>query len=116
MDRHILGLKLIASEHAIPLPPLLKGDALRRLLHFQVSTSQVPTYCETKMGFGPSESDCYGCCYNPRENKIFFTVSAYNSCNETSARKFADELSRALLDLRQLLIDAGRLKTNQSKL
>lgn len=41
MDRHILGLKLIASEHAIPLPSLLKGDALRRLLHFQVSTSQV---------------------------------------------------------------------------
>lgn len=41
MDRHILGLKLIASEHAIPLPSLLKGAALRRLLHFQVSTSQV---------------------------------------------------------------------------
>lgn len=64
------------------------------------------------MGFGPSESDCYGCCYNPRENQIFFTVTAYNSCNETSAKRFAEELSRALTDLRQLLVDSGRLPEN----
>lgn len=71
---------------------------------------QVPTICETKMGFGPSESDCYGCCYNPREHQMFFTVTAYNHCSETSARRFAEELSRALTELRQLLLDSGRLK------
>ncbi|KAI6206214.1 hypothetical protein M3Y94_00882100 [Aphelenchoides besseyi] len=110
MDRHILGLKLIALENELPIPELLRSHAVQRLYHFQVSTSQVPTERETKMGFGPSAPDCYGCCYNPRETSIIFTVTAYNSCTQTSARQFAEELQRALREMRQLLEAAGRLK------
>ncbi|KAI6241907.1 Carnitine O-acetyltransferase [Aphelenchoides fujianensis] len=111
MDRHILGLKLIASDHGLPIPELLRSDAVQRLFHFQVSTSQVPTVFETKMGFGPSAPDCYGVCYNPREQALIFTITAYNSCPQTSARRFGEELERALREMRQLLEDGGRLKT-----
>jgi carnitine O-acetyltransferase len=44
MDRHLLGLKLIAMESARSetLPSLYDSPAYRKLMHFRVSTSQVP--------------------------------------------------------------------------
>ena len=79
-------------------------------------------------GFGPSAADCYGVCYNPHEHKIFFTITAFNECKETSAERlnigrqifkrilysfrFSKELEIALLDMCDLVERTGRLKEN----
>ncbi|CAD5227930.1 unnamed protein product [Bursaphelenchus okinawaensis] len=115
IDRHILGWKMIAAEEGIELPQLLQGAALRRLLRFQISTSQVPTKNELHLGFGPSELDGYGICYNPREDRIYFTITAYHSHPKTSAKMFKETLVSTLRDLRQVFVDSGRLQT-KSKL
>ena len=41
VDRHLLGLKLIARQHNIELPPLFQDTGVVRSSHFRLSTSQV---------------------------------------------------------------------------
>ncbi|KAE9553994.1 hypothetical protein FO519_002811 [Halicephalobus sp. NKZ332] len=103
MDRHLLGLRLIAAENGLEIPDIFKTDAYRKMMHFRVSTSQVPTRLVIPMGFGPSAADCYGICYNPQENAIHFTITAFNCCKETSAKKFAAELKNTLNNFEVLL-------------
>uniref|UniRef100_A0A914HP36 Choline/carnitine acyltransferase domain-containing protein n=1 Tax=Globodera rostochiensis TaxID=31243 RepID=A0A914HP36_GLORO len=110
IDRHLLGLQLVAAEHGISVPDLFQSNIYKRLMHFRLSTSQVPTAHILPMGFGPSAPDCYGVCYNPQANRIFFTITAFNECTETCAKRFAEELERALLDMRDLADWAGRLR------
>lgn len=55
------------------------------------------------MCFGPMVPDGYGVCYNPMEEHVNFSVSAFNSCAETNANKLASGLEEALLDMRDLL-------------
>lgn len=40
MDRHLLGLKMIAAENGMPLPKLFHLEAYQQLTHFLLSTSQ----------------------------------------------------------------------------
>uniref|UniRef100_A0A914QN05 Choline/carnitine acyltransferase domain-containing protein n=1 Tax=Panagrolaimus davidi TaxID=227884 RepID=A0A914QN05_9BILA len=110
MDRHLLGLRLIAAEKSLSIPKIFNEDAYRKMSHFLVSTSQVPTKYIIPMGFGPSANDCYGICYNPQEEAIHFTITAFNSCKKTSARQFAQELSATLNDFKIMLENSGDLK------
>lgn len=112
IDRHLLGLKLAALENGQQIPQLFNSKGYQKLMHFKLSTSQVPTKHVLPMGFGPSAADCYGVCYNPQEHKIFFTITAFNECKETSAERFSKELEVALLDMRDLVERTGRLKEN----
>uniref|UniRef100_A0A0N5BL58 Carn_acyltransf domain-containing protein n=1 Tax=Strongyloides papillosus TaxID=174720 RepID=A0A0N5BL58_STREA len=114
IDRHLLGLRLAARELIIPTPELFKETAYQKMMHFQVSTSQVPTRYRLSLGFGPSAPDCYGICYNPREKEIIFTISAFNECEYTSSEYFSKELDRALCDLRNILLKTE--KVNKAKL
>lgn len=41
VDRHLLGLRLIAAENKIELPDLFKDVAFSRSAHMRLSTSQV---------------------------------------------------------------------------
>lgn len=41
VDRHLLGLRLIAAENKIELPDLFKDAAYSRSAHMRLSTSQV---------------------------------------------------------------------------
>lgn len=46
VDRHLLGLKMIALENNIPLPDIYYDVAYKRSTHFRISTSQVnQTHC-----------------------------------------------------------------------
>lgn len=88
IDRHLLGLKLISYEQNFKLPELYNSKAYNKLMHFRLSSSQVPTRNILPMGYGPSENDCYGVCYNPKEESITFTITAFNNYEKTSAQKF----------------------------
>jgi len=41
VDRHLLGLKLVAKENGIPVPELFSDKAYAISTHFRLSTSQV---------------------------------------------------------------------------
>uniref|UniRef100_A0A914XCN8 Choline/carnitine acyltransferase domain-containing protein n=1 Tax=Plectus sambesii TaxID=2011161 RepID=A0A914XCN8_9BILA len=107
IDRHLLGLKMTALEKGLKLPKLFTGAAYKKMQHFTVSTSQVPTRNFLRMCFGPSASDCYGICYNPQEKELHMVVSAFFSCPETSAVKFVQMLEMSLLEMEVILTRGG---------
>lgn len=110
MDRHLLGLKLIALENNIEIPELYKDPSFTRSTHMRLSTSQVATKCNGFMCYGPLVPDGYGCCYNPRDNYINFAVSAFVSHPDTSATKFRESLENSLTDMHNVLAKAQKAK------
>ena len=51
MDRHLLGLKILASEAGMETPSIFQDAAYERGLHFSLSTSQVCEPCWEKASF-----------------------------------------------------------------
>nr|CAD7260010.1 unnamed protein product [Timema shepardi] len=99
VDRHLLGLKLIAVENGLEVPALFKDPAYIRSTHFRISTSQVPMRSDGVLSFGPVVPDGYGICYNPRNLDINFSISAFRSDPETNAKKFQEALYKSLQDM-----------------
>ncbi|CEF61980.1 Carnitine O-acetyltransferase [Strongyloides ratti] len=110
IDRHLLGLRLASRELFIPLPNIFKGEAYKKMMHFQVSTSQVPTRHYLSLAFGPSAPDCYGICYNPKEKEIIFTITTFKECKDTSSQQFTEELHKTLCDLRNILLKTVKIE------
>ncbi|KAF8383704.1 hypothetical protein PRIPAC_72846 [Pristionchus pacificus] len=108
MDRHLLAWRLLAAEKGLPLPSILDTSAYKRMAHYQVSTSQVPTRHYIPMCFGPSADDCYGICYNPQEKELHFTITTFQHFPSTSSKRFAKELERALNDLRAICVKGAK--------
>jgi carnitine O-acetyltransferase len=111
VDRHLLGLKLIAIENGMNVPDLFMDPIYDQSVHFGLSTSQVPSNHDAVLCFGPVVPNGYGICYNPMPERLNFVVSAWNSSPETEVKKLANEIRRALMDGHNLL-----LQTQQSKL
>ncbi|XP_049831480.1 carnitine O-acetyltransferase-like [Schistocerca gregaria] len=110
VDRHLLGLKMIAIENGLDVPKLFLDSGYICSTHMKLSTSQVAARCEAFMCYAPLVPDGYGCCYNPRDKEIFFGTSAFNSSPETSAQKFKEALERSLIDMQNVLL-ASQLKS-----
>lgn len=110
VDRHLLGLKLMAVENNLPIPKFFNSPGFIKSTHFRIATSQVATQNEAFMSYGPSTDDGYGCCYNPRTNDIFFAVSSWKSNNETSSIRFAGSIKEALDKMHNLLNKTNREK------
>ncbi|KRT83273.1 hypothetical protein AMK59_3062, partial [Oryctes borbonicus] len=83
VDRHLLGLKLMALERGEEISPLYSDPGFLRSAHMRISTSQVATRCDGFMCYGPLVPDGYGCCYNPRPMDMNFAVSAFVENPET---------------------------------
>lgn len=110
IDRHMLGLKLQAIEDLVSMPEVFMDTAYAVAMHFNLSTSQVPAKTDCVMCFGPVVPDGYGVCYNPMEEHINFSVSAFNSCAETNAARLAHYLEQALCDMQQLILQSPKSK------
>ncbi|XP_019119901.2 carnitine O-acetyltransferase [Larimichthys crocea] len=110
IDRHLLGLKMIAVEENLSIPDVFTDAAYAKALHYQLSTSQVPSKTDCVMCFGPVVSNGYGVCYNPMNDHINFAVSSFNTCTETNATHLAQAMEEALLDMRTLLDQTPRAK------
>lgn len=110
IDRHLLGLKMVAAEEKLSVPDVFTDTAYAKALHYQLSTSQVPSKTDCVMCFGPVVSNGYGVCYNPMNDHINFAVSSFNTCEETSAARLARAVEEALLDIRTLLEETPRAK------
>ncbi|XP_069194964.1 carnitine O-acetyltransferase isoform X1 [Procambarus clarkii] len=107
VDRHLLGLKLAAIEAGMDVPTLFMDVGYLRSSHMRLSTSQVPARCDAFMCFGPLVPDGYGCCYNPREDAVFFGTSAFNSSPETDSATFRNALEQSLMDMQTVLLQEG---------
>lgn len=110
IDRHLLGLKLVAVEKKLSMPDIFKDTAYGKALHYRLSTSQVPSKTDCVMCFGPVVPDGYGVCYNPMNDHINFAVSSFNTCEETNSAHLAQAIGDALLDIRTLLEQTPRAK------
>lgn len=107
VDRHLLGLKLAAIEAGMDVPTLFMDVGYLRSSHMRLSTSQVPARCDAFMCFGPLVPDGYGCCYNPRDDAVFFGTSAFNSSPETDSATFREALEQSLRDMQNILLQDG---------
>lgn len=110
IDRHLLGLKIQAIDDLVSMPEVFMDTSYAVAMHFNLSTSQVPAKTDCVMCFGPVVPDGYGICYNPMEEHINFSVSAFNSCAETNAARMAHYLERALCDMQQLIQSTPKSK------
>lgn len=107
IDRHLLGLKLIARENGLEQPELYSDEGYVKSSTYRLSTSQVASAYEGFMCYGPLTNDGYGCCYNPRNNDMLFAISSMRSNDTTSTAKFRKSLEEALQLMYQLLVKVG---------
>jgi len=107
VDRHLLGLKLIAKENNIPLPSLYSDDGYIKSAHMRLSTSQVPSKYNAFMCYGTLTQDGYGCCYNPRNDDMWFGISSLHSDPSTSSESFRRCLKESLIEMHDVLVKAG---------
>jgi carnitine O-acetyltransferase len=107
IDRHLLGLKLIAKENGIEVPKLYQDEGYAKASTYRLSTSQVPSNYTAFMCYGPLTMDGYGCCYSPRNNDIFFGLSSMRSNADTSTAKFKKSLQEALREMFEICTKAG---------
>ena len=75
--------------------------------HLSFLYVQVGSKTDCVMCFGPLVPDGYGVCYNPMDEHINIAITAFNSCEETNAAKFAQAVEDSLLDMRALLEDTA---------
>ncbi|XP_055853028.1 carnitine O-acetyltransferase-like [Episyrphus balteatus] len=113
VDRHLLGLKLMALENNLPIPEFYNLPAFTRSNHFRLSTSQVASVNEAFMCYGPMYHDGYACCYNPRENDMILSLAAWRSNQETCADRFSVSLQESLKEMMDVLCRAGEKPKNK---
>ncbi|XP_046607345.1 carnitine O-acetyltransferase-like isoform X1 [Neodiprion virginianus] len=102
VDRHLFGLKTIATKEGSTLPQIFTDVGYKRSTHFTLTSSQVPYKTASFMCYGPVTPDGYGCCYNPRPQDIRVACSSFNACKETCTKKFAEALQQSFCDMIEL--------------
>ncbi|XP_037811824.1 carnitine O-palmitoyltransferase 1, liver isoform isoform X1 [Lucilia sericata] len=112
IDRHLFCLYVVSKYLEVDSPFL--NEVLSE--PWRLSTSQTPHGQTPKMdlkkhpncissggGFGPVADDGYGVSYIiAGENLIFFHISAKKSCDTTDVHRFADNICKALADIRSM--------------
>lgn len=103
IDRHLLGLKLQAIEQGLSIPKIFMDTGYGFATHWKLRTGQVPANTDSVMCFGPLVPDGYAICYNPQDNHVHFSITAFNCCEETHAETMAQTVQNTLCDLQELL-------------
>ena len=108
IDRHLLGMKLAAMEQGKPTPPLYEDSTYARAMSFNLSTSQVACKADLCMAFGPALDNGYGICYNPKDDKILFSVSSFDN-PDYDVMRFGEALKSSFRDMSELLLFTCKL-------
>ncbi|SPP82063.1 carnitine O-acetyltransferase [Drosophila guanche] len=107
IDRHLLGLQQMAKENGLPMPKFFQSKGFVKSVSFQVFSSQVPSRYEAFMAYGPLIANGYGCCYNPRNKDMIFSISAWGSNKETDPVQYGNAIEKALNTMRRLILQTG---------
>lgn len=110
VDRHLMGLKLIAKENNIPLPDFYSDKAYTKSQHFCLTSSQVATKCPGFMCYGAVVEDGYGICYNPRDNDIYYGIGCFNRNASTNAKQMITVFEQSLTDMHKVLSKSQKAK------
>jgi len=113
IDRHLLGLRILAVGSGMPLPEIFADKAYQ--LEFKLSTSQTPATGTLGGGFSPIAQDGYGVSYVVNEDRLWFHISSYAQCPTTNATKLSDALSQALLDMQRVCFSNPNFTKTLSK-
>ncbi|KAH9507364.1 hypothetical protein Btru_057910 [Bulinus truncatus] len=103
VDRHLLGLKLLALENGMNVPELFMDLSFKETSHWKLSTSQVASRFKAYLCFGPVVPDGYGVCYNPQDDQLIFSISSFNNSPVTNSETFSQSLTESLVDMKSLL-------------
>ena len=99
VDRHLLGLRILASENESELPGIFADKAYQ--MSWQLSTSQSPTR-QLAVGFAQAIDDGYGVSYLIKENSLHFIITSKKSCPDTDSTRFAESLEHSLLEMHNI--------------
>jgi carnitine O-acetyltransferase len=108
VDRHLLGLKLLASENGLDLPSLYTDPSYKRSNYHRISSSQVSGKYEAFVCFGPLVMDGYGICYNIRDQDLIIGLSNMKSCKDTSVDAFNEALDKSLIEMHDLCVSLNQ--------
>ena len=102
VDRHLLGMKLIAGEQGVS-DGLDLFDQEIWTRGWELSTAQLPMKGLLVNGFGPVCWQGYGIGYVIRDDSVTCHVSSWRSHPETSSASFAASIAQAMRDMKALL-------------
>eukprot|EP01121_Diplochlamys_sp_Union-15-3_P016098 TRINITY_DN5417_c0_g1_i1.p1 TRINITY_DN5417_c0_g1~~TRINITY_DN5417_c0_g1_i1.p1 ORF type:complete len:515 (+),score=95.52 TRINITY_DN5417_c0_g1_i1:281-1825(+) len=108
IDRHILGLKLIATmehyENGRPMDKIFSDPLMSKSTNFLLSTSNVPIKeLLPNGGFGCMYPEGYGICYQLHKNSLHYSIHTRRCCKETDSEIFKEALIASLRDIKELL-------------
>jgi carnitine O-acetyltransferase len=109
IDRHLMGLKLLAIENGLPVPSLFADPAYDKSRHWRLSTSNCGLESLALFTFGPVVEDGFGVGYVVHENDIAVSVTSKRSCPSTNSRLFVRTLEKSLLDMRDIASPSSKL-------
>jgi len=107
IDRHFLGLRKVLQPGE-EMPEMFKDPIWRESTRFRISTSNM-TGGSFIPGFGPTEQDGYGLCYQTRDDILTCGIASFRSCSKTSAKQFSASLQKALDEMRALYKEPAKL-------
>ena len=108
IDRHLLGLKIIAEKSGLPTPEIFTDSAWTKSGgdgNFVLSTSLLGY----QLVFGvtwPMVEDGYGTFYSIQNDRINISASAYGDSKVTNCEKFVESLKSSLSDMQIILTDS----------
>ncbi|XP_076135945.1 peroxisomal carnitine O-octanoyltransferase [Alosa pseudoharengus] len=101
IDRHLLGLSLIAKEEGLPVPELFTDPVFAKSGgggNFTLSTSLVG-YTTVLGAVAPMVHHGYGFFYRIRDDRLVASCTAWKSCVETNAEAFFLSFSTSLHEM-----------------
>eukprot|EP01100_Stratorugosa_tubuloviscum_P009324 TRINITY_DN38_c4_g2_i1.p1 TRINITY_DN38_c4_g2~~TRINITY_DN38_c4_g2_i1.p1 ORF type:complete len:729 (+),score=362.80 TRINITY_DN38_c4_g2_i1:56-2188(+) len=113
IDRHLLGLKIIALASGQQMPDIFQDKAYN--LEFTLSTSQTPAYRTNGGGFAPVAAGGYGVSYVVSEDYLIFHITSWRQHPETNAAEFAEILTEALLQMQSMCVASTAIRRTLSK-
>ncbi|XP_005095716.1 peroxisomal carnitine O-octanoyltransferase isoform X2 [Aplysia californica] len=108
IDRHMLGLYLVAREEGRDIPMIFMDPSFAKSGgggNYVLSTSCIG-YTSVLGGVLPMCKDGYGVFYRINDNRLTFYITTWNADEETDNKKFGHSLTKAL-DQIKALVDQG---------
>uniref|UniRef100_A0A0K0F2F2 Carnitine O-palmitoyltransferase 2, mitochondrial (inferred by orthology to a human protein) n=1 Tax=Strongyloides venezuelensis TaxID=75913 RepID=A0A0K0F2F2_STRVS len=98
VDRHLLGLKIMAEKYNKPIPEFYENDTVKYMNHYVLSTSTLSSDTIIFGGFGPVVPDGFGIGYNVTADKMGAVISSYK--NKKNAQEFSNSLYNSLDEIK----------------
>ncbi|XP_031570096.1 peroxisomal carnitine O-octanoyltransferase-like isoform X2 [Actinia tenebrosa] len=111
IDRHLLGLSMIAKEEGIPTPQIYLDKSWTKSGgsgNYTLSTSCVG-FTEIYGSCAPMVADGYGIFYSIEEHRFNISFTRWRNSQVTDVHRFRDEFWKSLCDMRDILQAVSKL-------